>query len=360
MPQETAPVSERETSWRELSERIRQLHAQGGQVVVAGDLNAKTGEPRNLAEKKFLGANCVGVASPNGRLLVDMLVSRGLVNTAGFVRPPKPTLGWVTRVEPGTGAPSRQLDYILVSSTLHRQMDAKFSVEQKNMDSDHFLVRAYVRCSKQRPQKKKDRKITRFRIERLREKAPKGEENEVQVPADSYKRELASLFEPTYEPAAVADRDIPGISKSDAVVKDFISRMNTALENSVGSKTVSKRYSRAWFDSEVREAIEERRAAYSKFKSSRLRSNWEAYRRLRRKVRRLVREKKEADWEKLIEGIGEDCKLDPKRMWARVKRVIGHRKGKLADSAVKREDGTLAFSPIDKKEAWRNLPSWPH
>jgi len=128
--------------------------------------------------------------------------------------------------------------------------------------------------------------------------------------------------------------------------------MNNALEASVGSKTVSKRYSRSWYDDEVRAKIEERRFAYEEFKSSRTRQHWNKYKRERRATRRLVRQKKKEDWEKLIAGIEADCKSEPKKMWQKIKRVTGSRGGNSLSSAILKEDGSLAVNTNEKKEAW--------
>ena len=352
MPQESAPVIERTTAWGELTDRVGVLQTQGEEVVIAGDLNAKVGKPRTEAERETLGPFTVGTFTRNGQLLLDMLMSQGMVNTAGFARPPNVKLGWGTRLDPAT-CRSSQIDYILVSSAQHHRHDAKFAVDETSLDSDHYLVGASVYFSRRLPKRKRDRKITRFLVEKLRERAPEGGNEDITVPADKYREEVEKSFGDSYDPSTVASEIEGGNEmRSGHVVKDFINKMNTALEASVGSKTVSKRYSRSWFDADVRKAIDERRSAHGDFKSSRSQHHWKKFKTLRGAVRRLIRMKKKDSWEKLVTSIQEDSHRDPKQMWTKMKRIIGTRGGKSNNSAVLREDGTLAFTTRDKKETW--------
>ena len=46
-------------------------------------------------------------------------------------------------------------------------------------------------------------------------------------------------------------------------VDDFVRRTMEAMENSVGSVPVGRKFSRSWFDDEVKQAIANRREAYA-------------------------------------------------------------------------------------------------
>jgi exonuclease III len=100
MPQETDSVGEREIAWNNLSDSIDAIQRDGGVVVIAGDLNARPGRSTSSKERRVLGPYAVGDATANGRLLLDLMVKKGLLSTSGYSRPPKPNSGWITRVDP--------------------------------------------------------------------------------------------------------------------------------------------------------------------------------------------------------------------------------------------------------------------
>ena len=132
----------------------------------------------------------------------------------------------------------------------------------------------------------------------------------------AYHDEIKRVFTDKYDPSKMAETLPNGAGSIDDVVADFISKMNSALESSVGSKTVSKKFSRPWFDDELKEAIVKRRAARSRFISARSLDNWKKFCSLRSSCRRLVRIKKRIHWESLVKSIGENSGTNPKRMWS--------------------------------------------
>ena len=90
-----------------------------------------------------------------------------------------------------------------------------------------------------------------------------------------------------YDPKKVED-GLPEGAERDVVVEDFIEKMNKALENSVGSKVVSKRFSRPWFDQELKEMIAKRCLAYNDFKDKKTMLHWKRFCKLRSACRKLV------------------------------------------------------------------------
>ena len=83
-----------------------------------------------------------------------------------------------------------------------------------------------------------------------------------------YVDELAKAFGEDYLPDFIAV-DEPNLTKrADAVVADFVKTIKTALEASVGSRTVSNKFSRSWFSTDVKKAIQERRKAYEAYRIS--------------------------------------------------------------------------------------------
>ena len=87
MPQETDPVIERTTAWDGLHESARMYKAKG-EVVLAGDLNAKLGRPTTAKELRALGPHATGKVSANGLLLMKLLCTLKLKKMAVFSEPP--------------------------------------------------------------------------------------------------------------------------------------------------------------------------------------------------------------------------------------------------------------------------------
>ena len=354
MPQETDTVVERTTAWDGLHESARMYNARG-KVILAGDLNAKLGLPTTAKELRALGPYATGKVSANGRLLMKLLNTLKLKNLAGFSKPPTRE-GWVTRTDPVTGNTS-QIDYLLVPQADHHHQRSAFSVDETSLDSDHHLLRAYVSCPRKLPKRKKRRQVRRYKVELLRERPinkPIGEREA--TPAEEYQNAVTLEFGKDWDPQLAAQGS-QGEQACANVLRDFLGRMNTALEKSVGSKTTNKKFSRPWYDAEVKSAIQTRRDAFKVFKSSNTRQHWNKYSELRRAARTVVRAKQRQEWDRLVQSIGEDSSKNPKRMWSNIKRIIGNKKASTGSTSVRKADGSLAFSEVDRREAWADYLS---
>ena len=73
--------------------------------------------------------------------------------------------------------------------------------------------------------------------------------------------------------------------------------------------------------------------------------------------RTVVRAKQKLEWERLVQSIGEDSSKNPKRMWSNIKRIIGSGKTSTGATSVRKADGSLAFSEVDRREAWADYLS---
>jgi exonuclease III len=358
MPQESTTVEERRKAWAALQDNAHWFKQQGD-VILAGDMNARLGLPKTTRESKALGPYAIGNTSPNGELLLDLMLALDLINLAGFYKPPTPA-GWVTRTDP-TRDVSSQIDYLLTPAGNQRGQAENFRVDYTNFDSDHHLLQACLSCPRKLPKSKKPCRVKRYCIEKLREKRLEGpEEERAHTPADNYQQELVNTFGETWDPAEIAEMvnlnqggvgQVADDSACATVVQDFIGRMNQALESSVGSKVVHKKFSRPWFDADVRQAIQARREAFLEFKECHTQRRWDKYKRLRLTARRIVCQKKKEHWERMLRTIGEDSSRNPFRMWSAMKRIMGYKKSGTDMKAVRREDGTLAIGAVDKREA---------
>ena len=117
---------------------------------------------------------------------------------------------------------------------------------------------------------------------------------------------------------------------------DFVCWTKRALEESNGSVEVGRKFSREWFDDEVKQAIAERRAAYAAFIHAE--SEWEEYRRRRRFCTRMVKRKKRADWRKFEEQMEDAYQTgDHRKLWQLIDRLAPSGK-KAAVEPILRKD----------------------
>ena len=351
MPQESAPVKERNSNWTQLEAEVARYQCDG-EVVIAGDLNAKIGSPSSDRERR--ASRCTkGHHSSNGQRLLNLLMRRGLVTLGGHSQPQSQDQ-WYTRLDPRSGRET-QIDHVIVSARHFKLHRSQFQVDYTNLDTDHHLLAAFVYCPRKISKRKRARKFTRFLVEKLRAHSRKEKEGKDRIsqaqaitPGGQYRAALETAFK-LYNPGDIAANLTE--NKTAGVVSDFISRINEALHTSVGTKTVSKSFSRSWFDEDVKEAIARRRDAYATFKATRNKSDWNGYRATRKSSRNLIREKKREEWEKVVSSIDLDRSINPKRMWATIRRLIGGRKSRTS-TPVLQQDGGLAVSEADRREAW--------
>ena len=137
-----------------------------------------------------------------------------------------------------------------------------------------------------------------------------------------------------------------------AGVEDFVRRTMRAAEQSVGSVEVARKFSRGWFDDEVKQTIADRRTAYTAFLREPSDTRWAEYNRRRRACTRLVKRKKRADWQKFEEQV-EDAfqSSDHRKMWQLVGRLAPSGK-KAAVEPILRGDKTLAKFKEQILDAW--------
>jgi exonuclease III len=122
MPQESAPARERKAAFNALKSSAAG-YACKGDVIILGDLNAKTSSAITADEKFRLGPHgAPGRRSGNGKLLMEVLVSADLVNLIGHCAP-REGEHWWSRRDTRTSARSL-IDYVLVSKGLLPRLSA--------------------------------------------------------------------------------------------------------------------------------------------------------------------------------------------------------------------------------------------
>jgi hypothetical protein len=329
-----------------------------GSVVILGDLNAKTGPAKNTKERRAIG----GYGDPhsrtsNGKLLVNMLVGKGLTSLLGQKPPPARARAgvkfWYTRYD-WQHKVHTTIDYVLVSSEIVA-LHPKCYI---HVGSDHHVVGAMVPCPR-KTVRRRGRKAPRrnFRFEKLIQKSSKKEDAEAATKEQAgYERELEAAFEgfDASAPRRRAEECECARGKCVcAVIGEFIERTERALEKSIGSKITRRKFTRGWFDQveAAREAVKARREAYTNFRANPTEENWKTFKSKRMGATRIVARNKAKDWADFIDGFGADFKRDHKKLWQRVSRIVPT--GKVTSLApIKKLDGSLATTEEEIFDAW--------
>ena len=358
LPQESAPAAQRSDAFKTLSKSTRTHIANGGEVVILGDLNSKTGSARGAEEQRAQGAHCEpGARSGNGKLLLELLKTEGLVSLGGQAPPPAsvPEAAesgfWWTRLDKSTQN-RHTLDYVLVTSSL-LDAQARCWVDYTDLNSDHRLIGADIRCPREvvrcRGRKEKRR---RFKTAGMIQRSSSKED--VDAAQQERARYQACLGE-SFTGFGLGTQQATACECVGACVclgvEDFVRRTMEAMENSVGSVPVGRKFSRSWFDDEVKQSIADRREAYAVYLRDSTQSNWDEFLRQRRVCNKLVKAKKREDWQKFVEKMEKAFHNDHLELWRLVRRLSPSGK-KVGMEPVRNKDGVLAESEEQILEAW--------
>jgi hypothetical protein len=366
MPQESECKEARESAFRAL-ETAAQAHTAHGDVAVLGDLNAKllTPPPEKQAQELVGLQGEQGMTTANGALLLSVMRSAGLTNLAGQSSPPHTSTAttqgfWWTRFDKPTGK-YHTLDYALLSGGL--KDSATFWVDYTDLASDHHMVVTEFTCPRP-PPRTRGRKPARrrFRFERMIQKSSKLVDVEAaQAARESYEHCLRKAFI-GFNPSGTKTSGKRSCSCTQptcvcAAVQQFIERVEEACEASVGSAPVGRKFSRSWWDEEVKTAVAKRRETYQRYlaaaaaDSDTQASIWKEYSHQRRTVNRLIATKKREDWSKLMDEMEYAYEHDHKRLWQYFDRFAPS--GKKAEvTPMRREDGSIAKTEEQILDSW--------
>lgn len=312
-----------------------------GCVIVLGDLNARLGPDAGPLPR--VGPHTDIASNDSSNLLSSLLSSGQLINLGGQSKPP---LGdfWHTRL--GPNGTKSMIDYVLLDDRFHH--NAEFGVSYDHLESDHYLLWAEVKSIWQSaPEVTKPKK--RFRLERFDPFHTDADGLPTAVKATSkFQQLLASLFE-GWAP-------VPGESV-ESVTTAFTKKLFEALEGAVGSSTRSKKFSRGFFDSEVRAAIDARRKAHTMYSatspgSAEARRAWNKFADARQSTRELVAKKKQREFQSFADKVTSSADASNMKLcWSLLERLKPCKAGRVP-TPVRRADGTLAKSLADRLETW--------
>ena len=358
MPQENAAVKVRTTTFQTLLDSVK-AYAAVGEVVVMGDLNAKVMGAVNAQELRLLGEHCEpGKRKGNGSLLMRVMMAANLVSLAGQARPPSsvPLAAeagyWWTRKDPKSKR-LHAIDYILASRSLTGE-GTNFWVDYTDLNSDHQLIGAEIQCPR-KVVRRRGRKTPRRRfkmgamIQKSSSAADVKAAEEARANYEACLGDSFTGFEPGSQQADKCD------CAGDCVcmgVGDFVCRTMRAAEQSAGSVEVGRKFSRSWFDDEVKQAIADRRAAHAAFMQSESEEAWAEFSRRRRLCARLTKRKKREDWQKFEEQMEDAFQSnDHRKLWELVNRLVPSGK-KATMEPILHKDGTLAKTEEQILDAW--------
>ena len=354
MPQESDTKACRQTAFEALEETAVQLNIEG-EVVILGDLNAKLGPPTTPQEAAALGKygeHCP--RSGNGSLLAEMLVRAEMISLLGQTPPPASAAGkqgfWYTRQDRRTLV-YHQLDYCLVSNNLARE-HPKGRVDYTHLNSDHHLVSASLSFPRTPRHKTKQVRRRTFKFDKFVHKSAAEEDVlAVKKAKESYAESLRQTFQ-GFSPTASYGKVCACVSNcACALVADFVKRTNEALELSIGSKCINRKFTRGWFDKEATQLVSLRRQAYRNWRAQPTANNWLLFRAKRSICNKAIRKKKRDDWFQFLEGFNSDFAGDQRKFWQRVKRLSPDASlGQVAP--IKSKEGNLACTEKEIKEAW--------
>jgi len=341
----------------ELIEREALAFQDEGEVVVLGDLNARLG--RSHARVGRYGEDCN--PSRNGKLFLHLLEEASLLSLNGRMPQPSPlaeegdegraevadrdeshAVEYTHREARANGSES-VLDYILASERL---VDASThaSVLADDLTSDHLLVwthLCYPEPRRQKPAHKAPR--VRWKRERL---TRGGEKTAVRKAyAETVEQAVGSwLASQPEDPRDISADDI------DRLFEEMVERVSTAAEQSVGKATISSR-SRCWWNRDLTALYAAKQAAYQQARSSRSASDWEAFRKARKTLKKAVKAHKREYFTNFCSKLEVSRTRDPKFFWQVVRRVSNGKRQGQSISALKTLDGSVVTKPAEVCQA---------
>ena len=349
----------RSEAFKEVAEMASGFRSEGD-VAVLGDLNATlVGSDASLSAQlqAQIGNHTDKGFIKNSSHLKELLRTTGLVSLNGQAKPPEGAAKgqdfWWTRHDKTHGS-YRCLDYALVSPALAAE-SPKLSVTYEDLNSDHHAVLAEVVSPlwlSRKKMKRARRKV--FRTDRLLLNSSWSNQKQVAESTADYMEKLLVSFA-GFKPGSGADES------PNSVVQDFIKRTEEALEASVGSRYPNPKFSRRWFDEDLKELVKSRRGAYKEFLESLPHNDeetskelWTTFLKFRKDCKIMSREKRRAEWEGYIQNVSDAFRQDHKQLWTLLRRVMPSRgkKGRVELNPMQARNGSLATTEEEIMEVW--------
>ena len=322
---------EREEFWRSLGECIESL-GRGCYVVVMGDLNARVG---NEVVENVVGRYGVPGRNESGVKLLELCMEQELVvgNTL-FKKKDINKYTWC-RVAGGRMIDRALMDYVLIDRrVIGRLVDVHVMRGQAGGLSDHFLVRGQLkvfagwRGSRRVTEKREVVKVSELNVEEK-------------------EREFVERVRRDYE--RVCDQEPGDVEEEWQDFKETVVKHATEV---CGKRVVGRgvRKGSEWWNEEVKGAVAEKRRAFEVWLQSGEREDYERYKELRKKVKRVVRVAKREAGERFGSKMSENFERNKKMFWKDVKRVRKEECGR--EERVKDANGVMLVERKQVCERW--------
>lgn len=350
-PQESDKAVDRKAFFHLLGKRIGELRNKG-RVIVGGDLNARVGEPAapngSLAADgavnngppvpSRIGWTVDRKVTENGKLLKKLLAEQDMFSLVG-PRQRGVDAATYTRKDRRTSAET-VIDYILGDRKTFER--AQCVVEERNLCSDHRMVVASV---DERIAGVEDAPaVKRWNRKHLTSKLIEGQIN----------KKLADFHKLVEEKLGHVDLRVPETQEEcDEMYSAWTQAVRDSAIETIGMKSIRKRRREtAWFDEEVKAAIEERRKLHLAFTASGTEADWKMFVSKRRSIAELCQRKKKESLAKVMSQVEGLLKPEPKRCWGIVNRMRA-KKGKVVfPSVINPITQEMAVTWEDRSEAW--------
>jgi exonuclease III len=349
-PENTLSVTGTTDAWERLAANIEEYN-KIGPIVLLGDMNAHTGLPLDDNEARYIGMYTDGKPrNTNGTHFMSTLARFNLrcVNTRSNLANGERGYTYVN------GTTRTIIDYICVSSDIY-PLFSKYDVCQTDLSSDHRLSHAELSYT-HRVHRPTVRSYEAWRLSALNDEAIR---TKYVTAVDNAFTDYTTPDTVTSEPKQVIVNQVWSI---------FRDMLCVAATHAIGKKRIVKGRSHAWYDNEVRSLIRERRALYHTYNAlykkhdprseigiTEVTEAFNKYREFRRKVCRIIREKKAEVYKKAMTQIHIDYESNRKLFWGTITRLCSSRKShKRATWAIYNSAKQLIQDPELVKEEWAN------
>jgi len=322
--------------WKNLNECLSDFESER-KVIVMGDMNAKVGYEE---VDGVVGKWGVPGVNENGECLVDVCAERGLFLANTFFEH-KMIHRYTWRRSDEREEQKGLIDYIAVDERLRKDVLDARAVRGLFQGSDHFAVLAEVRIKVKwvyEKGSKEERKI--LANERLNEEECKIE----------YEKRVTEVLNEAIESVRISDVN--------CVFEVFRDKVIETVGKVAGYRMVKgrKKKGSAWWTSEVKGAVEEKKKAYDRVIEKNVplevkQKRKQEYKLCKRKVKQVIKESKERVDEEFGRKLSEKFHENKKLYWKEVKKERGGCKS--GSDKVKDKEGKLLNESKEVKGRWK-------
>ncbi|KAI5708261.1 hypothetical protein M8J77_019306 [Diaphorina citri] len=329
-PTEEKSDEEKEIFYEELDKTVSQISNYDIKIIM-GDFNAQIGRLENQAD--VAGQHTLhDYNNKNGEYLTDFAARNKLFIRSTSFPHKKIHLGtWKIPGRPEVN----QIDHVLISKRHYSSITDVRAYRGPNVDSDHYLVKATMRERLAVLQNLKRTKRAKWDTCRL-----KNDNNAL------------TLYQETVRENLEKDEVRAGEGKTTEEKWEQTKRaILEAAKNTVGEKRRER--NSTWFDRECRDIIDKKNQARKVMLSRSTRNNCEAYKKLRKEAKRVLKKKKKDSMTEQIQEIEElNNQGEDRKFYAAMRRIKGSFQPRT--QGCRNKNGTIETDERKVIERWTN------